>query len=58
MKKDTQTALACVNALKAFTEGHTDVAETFAPGFAQGFFALGQTDRETLLAQLLADLAA
>jgi hypothetical protein len=52
------TAMACVNALKAFTEGHLEDAEWFMPGFAEAFFAQEPAERQATLNLLLAELGA
>jgi len=51
-------AMACVNALKAMSEGRLDVAETFAPGFVDMFLSLGEDARRATMDQLLADVLA
>jgi hypothetical protein len=51
-------AMACVNALKAMSEGRLDVAETFAPGFVDMFLSLGEDARRATVDQLLTELAA
>ena len=61
MKNETTSnqarAIACVNAIKAYREGFAEVAETYAPGFAQFFFSLDSAGRSEMMDNLLSALA-
>ena len=51
-------AIACVNAIKATMEGQPELAEEFAPGFAEWFFAHDEAGRKGVIDEMLAVLNA
>ncbi len=52
----SEIALTLVNALKAFQEGHTDIAENLAPGFCAEFFSLTPAARSSFMGEMLTAL--
>ena len=51
-------AIACVNAIKATMEGQPELAEEFAPGFAEWFFAHDAAGRAGIIEEMLSALNA